>query len=190
MLDKSLTEFLEHGLAIHLGTRNEALRPNGCRVTAVRVEDQGRHLVAYLPSVGTAAVLEDLRSNGQAAVSFARPTDDRAVQVKGEFISARQAEPSEEAFVLGQLERDRLHELAEIHEAVLDPTEPMLDPVETDGHVVLQLRIGHSKRVLETGTRGWALSPARASSGHGFHRADRRAIRVRDGRRGEGALSR
>ena len=102
MLDKTLTEFLEQGLAIHLGTRNAALRPNGCRVTAVRVEDQGRHLVAYIPMAATPAVLEDLRSNGQAAVSFARPTDDRAVQVKGEFISARDAEPSEETFVLGQ----------------------------------------------------------------------------------------
>ena len=102
MLDKSLTEFLEHGLAIHIGTRNAALRPNGCRVAAVRVEDQGRNLVAYLPTAGAAAVLEDLRSNGQAAVSFARPTDDRAVQVKGQLISARDAEPSEEAFVLGQ----------------------------------------------------------------------------------------
>jgi hypothetical protein len=102
MLDQSLTEFLEQGLAIHIGTRNEALLPNGCRVTAVRVEDQGRSLVAYLPKAATQAVLEDLGSNGQAAVSFARPTDDRAVQVKGEFISMRDADPDEEKFVLGQ----------------------------------------------------------------------------------------
>jgi hypothetical protein len=102
MLDQSLTEFLEQGLAIHIGTRNAAMRPNGCRVTAVRVEEQGRHLVAYLPKAVTPEVLEDLRSNGQAALSFARPTDDRAVQVKGEFISARDADPSEEAFVMGQ----------------------------------------------------------------------------------------
>lgn len=102
MLDKSLTEFLEQGLAIHLGTRNAALRPNGCRVTAVRVENQGQHLVAYLPKAAPPDVLDDLRSNGQAAVSFARPTDDRAVQVKGEFVSMRDADPSEEAFVLGQ----------------------------------------------------------------------------------------
>jgi Pyridoxamine 5'-phosphate oxidase len=102
MLDQSLTEFLEQGLAIHIGTRNAALRPNGCRVTAVRVEDQGRHLVAYLPKAATSDVLDDLRSNGQAAVSFARPTDDRAVQVKGQFISARDADPSEESFVLDQ----------------------------------------------------------------------------------------
>jgi len=102
MLDKSLTEFLEQGLAIHIGTRDSALRPNGCRVTAVRVEDQGRNLVAFIPKAATPAVLEDLRSNGQAAVSFARPTDDRAVQVKGEFLDMREANASEEAFVLGQ----------------------------------------------------------------------------------------
>ena len=102
MLDKSLTEFLERGLAIHIGTRNTALRPNGCRVTAVRVEDQGRNLVAFLPKAVDPAVLADLQNNGQAAISFARPTDDRAVQVKGEFISLRDAQPDEEKFVLGQ----------------------------------------------------------------------------------------
>jgi len=102
MLDQPLTEFLECGLAIHMGTRNAALRPNGCRVTAVRVEDQGRNLVAFIPKAVTPAILEDLRANGQAALSFARPTDDRAVQVKGEFISAHDADPAEEAFVLGQ----------------------------------------------------------------------------------------
>ena len=125
MLDKSLTEFLELGLAIHIGTRNEALRLNGCRVTAVRVEDQGRLLVAYLPAAGAGAVLEDLRSNGQAAVSFARPTDDRAVQVKGAFISAEDAEPSEEAFVLGQWQA-LLRELDMIGLAALTSTSTWL----------------------------------------------------------------
>lgn len=102
MLDRSLTEFLERGLAIHLGTRNQQMRPNGCRVTAVRVENQGQHLVAYLPKAATPAVLEDLRANGQGAVSLTRPIDDRAVQVKGVFVSERDADPSEEAFVIGQ----------------------------------------------------------------------------------------
>ena len=102
MLDQSLTEFLEQGLAIHIGTRNSSMRPNGCRVSAVRVEQQGRHLIAYLPKAAAPEVFEDLRSNGQAALSFARPTDDRAVQVKGVYISEREADPSEGAFVLGQ----------------------------------------------------------------------------------------
>ena len=89
MLDQTLTEFLELGLAIHIGTRNERMEPNGCRVTAVRVEDQGTHLIAYLPKSATAAVLQDLNNNGQAAISVARPADDRAVQIKGAFVSMR-----------------------------------------------------------------------------------------------------
>jgi hypothetical protein len=104
MLDQTLTEFLELGLAIHIGTRNERMEPNGCRVTAVRVEDQGTHLIAYLPKSATAAVLQDLNNNGQAAISVARPADDRAVQIKGAFVSMRDAEPSEESFVMAQWE--------------------------------------------------------------------------------------
>lgn len=104
MLDQTLTEFLEQGLAIHIGTRNGRMEPNGCRVTAVMVEDQGRQLLAYLPKAATPAVLEDLHDNGQAALSFARPSDDRAVQVKGLFIDSRDADESEQVFVVGQLE--------------------------------------------------------------------------------------
>lgn len=102
MLDKGLTEFLELGLAIHIGTRNNQMEPNGCRVTAVRVEDQGRHLVVFIPKAASLSVIDDLRANGQAAVSVARPADDRAVQVKGEFVSMRDAAAAEEAFVLAQ----------------------------------------------------------------------------------------
>ena len=102
MLDRTLTEFLEMGLAIHIGTRNQQMEPNGCRVIAVRVEDQGTHLVAYLPKAATPDVLEDLKSNGQAAISVARPADDRAVQVKGVFVSMRDAEESEKDFVMAQ----------------------------------------------------------------------------------------
>lgn len=96
MLDRSLTEFLEQGLAIHIGTRDARLRPNGCVVTAVRVEDEGRQLVAFIPKAVTPAVFDDLRSNGQAALSFTRPSDDKAVQVKGEFISLADATAAEE----------------------------------------------------------------------------------------------
>ena len=102
MLDRTLTEFLEMGLAIHIGTRNQQMEPNGCRVIAVRVEDQGTHLVAYLPKAATPDVLEDLKSNGQAAISVARPADDRAVQVKGVFVSMRDADESEKDFVMAQ----------------------------------------------------------------------------------------
>lgn len=102
MLDRSLTEFLEQGLAIHLGTRNDQMEPNGCRVTAVRVEEQGRHLVAFIPKAAAAEVLEDLKSNGQAAISVGRPADDRAVQVKGQCVGMRDADATDEPFVMAQ----------------------------------------------------------------------------------------
>jgi hypothetical protein len=102
MLDKNLTEFLEQGVAIHIGTRNARLEPNGARVTAVRVEDEGRCLVAFIPKAATKTVLDDLQQNGQAALSFARPSDDRAVQVKGEFVSLHDASGDEETFAIAQ----------------------------------------------------------------------------------------
>ena len=104
MLDKNLTEFLEQGLAIHIGTRDARLNPNGGRVTAVRVEDEGRHIVVFIPTGANRAVLDDLQSNGQAALSCTRPADDRAVQVKGEFVSLRDADPADEAFAIAQWE--------------------------------------------------------------------------------------
>ena len=58
MLDKTLTEFLEQGLAIHIGTRNERLEPNGCRVTAVKVEDDRQHLLVYVSKAATPAFIE------------------------------------------------------------------------------------------------------------------------------------
>lgn len=97
------------------------MRPNGCRVTAVRVESQGRHLVAYVPKGVAPAVFDDLHGNGQAAVSFARPTDDRAVQVKGELVSLRDARDDEEAFAMGQW-RGLLTELDAIGLAPLTST--------------------------------------------------------------------
>lgn len=102
MIDKQLAAFLEAGLAIHIGTRNAQLEPNGVRVTAVQVEDDGAHLVAYVPAASAARVLPDLASNGHAALVFGRVTDDRACQVKAAFVAARAADDGDEGFVMAQ----------------------------------------------------------------------------------------
>lgn len=107
MLDETLSEFLQQGLAIHLGTRNERLEPNGVRVTAVKVEEDRKHLVVYVPTAASPAFMRDLETNGQAAVSFARLVDDKAWQVKGVFVSSRDATPDEQDFVMGQWQRVR-----------------------------------------------------------------------------------
>jgi hypothetical protein len=111
MLDDSLKAFLEQGVAINVGTRNARLEPNASFVGAAVVDADRRHLTIYVPAVGAEAVLADLDVNGQAAVVFARPEDDRACQVKGTFVSARPASDDEEAEVRRQAD-GFLHQLS------------------------------------------------------------------------------
>lgn len=110
MLDPELAAFLQEGIAIELGTRNDRLEPNGTRVVAVVVDADGRHLVAYLPEASAPRVLPDLESNGQVAIVFSRPPDERACQVKGLFAGAQPASPGERPQVQAQWDRwlDRL----------------------------------------------------------------------------------
>jgi hypothetical protein len=47
-------------------------------------------------------VLPDLEANGQAALTVARPTDERACQVKGQFMDVRTVQHDELAHVRQQ----------------------------------------------------------------------------------------
>jgi Pyridoxamine 5'-phosphate oxidase len=110
MIDTELASFLQEGVGIQLGTRNAALEPNGVRVVAALVEEDGTHVVAYVPDVTVRQVLSDLEANGQAALVFARPPDERSCQVKGTFAGVRRSTEDERAVVQGQWDRwlDRL----------------------------------------------------------------------------------
>ena len=107
MIDRALAAFLQEGLGIHLGTRNRRFEPNGARAIAVKVEDDGVHVVVYVAKVAAARVLPDLESNGQAAVTFGRPIDERACQVKGTFVAVRAAKAPERSEIAAQFERFR-----------------------------------------------------------------------------------
>jgi hypothetical protein len=102
MITRELAAFLQEGVGIHIGTRNERLEPNGCRALAVTVDDDGRHFVVYVAKVAGARILPDLEANGQAAVGFGRPIDDRACQVKGIYLEAREAGEDERSLVAAQ----------------------------------------------------------------------------------------
>ena len=111
MIDPQLAAFLEQGVGIHIGTRNEQLHPNGARAVAAKVEGGGTHLVVYVAEIAAARLRVDLESNGQAAVVFGRPEDERSAQVKGVFVDIRPAIDSERPLMqkqwdgfLGQLE--------------------------------------------------------------------------------------
>lgn len=110
MISPDLAQFLEQGLAINIGTRNARLEPNAAYCPAARVDPDGRHVTVFVPEVGAAAVLADLAGNGQAAVVFARPEDDRACQVKGTFVASRPATDDERPLVQTQW-RGFMHQL-------------------------------------------------------------------------------
>jgi len=102
MIDQQLAAFLQEGVGIHVGTRTAALQPNGTRALAVTVDGDGLHVVVYVAAVAAARILPDLDDNGQIAVGFGRPIDDRACQVKGVFLDARPAADGERAAVCAQ----------------------------------------------------------------------------------------
>ena len=95
MIDTQLAGFLQEGLGIYLGTRDDDLRPEGARALAAAVDADGVHVTVYAAEIAAARLRAHLESNGQIAVSFARPIDDRACQVKGVFVGARQLRPDE-----------------------------------------------------------------------------------------------
>ena len=102
MIDAELQAFLEGAVGIHLGTCGRQLEPNGVRAVSAAVESGGEHLVVYLAKVAAERVLADLDTNGQAAVSFGRPVDERACQVKGVFVGARDAMEEERPRIRAQ----------------------------------------------------------------------------------------
>jgi hypothetical protein len=104
MIEPDLRAFLEGGLGIHIGTRTSRLEPNGARALAVKVEDDQLHLLVYLAEVAARRVLPDLRANGAIAVGFARPIDERACQIKGIFVLARQAAGDERRLIEEQID--------------------------------------------------------------------------------------
>jgi hypothetical protein len=97
MIDRELAGFLEDGVGIHIGTRNEQFEPNGARAISAAVDPDGRHLELYISAVAASRVLPDLEANGLAAIVFARPIDERACQVKATYLGVRAIEAHERA---------------------------------------------------------------------------------------------
>ena len=104
MISRDLAAFLQEGLGIHLGTRNGSLEPNGARGMAVQVDEDGVHLVVYVAEIAASRLLADLEANGQAAVSLARPVDERAAQLTGTVVGIRPATDEERPAVMAQVD--------------------------------------------------------------------------------------
>ncbi len=56
-------------------------------------------MTVFLPVAVAPFILPNLRDNGQMAVSLVRPTDHRALQIKGVWLGERRTDQADRAFV-------------------------------------------------------------------------------------------
>lgn len=90
-ISPELTELMESGVSILVGTRDAKLRPECVRAVGARIHAGGESLTVYLPEAVALRTLKNLDDNGQVAVTFSRPIDHRTIQVKGTCLGVRPA---------------------------------------------------------------------------------------------------
>jgi hypothetical protein len=98
-ISAELAGFLEEGVSLLLGARDRTLFPECARACGARVEPGRREVTAFVPSETNARLLDDLRDNGRIAMCFARIHDHRSIQLKGQVIEVREAQPEERGVV-------------------------------------------------------------------------------------------
>lgn len=104
LISDELAAFLESGLSIVVGVRDDALRPDGAAALAARVHDDREHLTLFLYEENAARLMPIIAQCAQIAVTLDLPTRHRACQVKGVVVSTRAAVDAERAEVERQLD--------------------------------------------------------------------------------------
>jgi hypothetical protein len=89
MIGRDLAELIEGGVGIVVGTRDAENVPDAARAWGCRVAPDCGTVTVWIPDDQFPKCLHNLRSNGRIAVTFARPVDYRAVQLKGRVTDIR-----------------------------------------------------------------------------------------------------
>jgi hypothetical protein len=97
-IDDSLKEFIESGVATLVGTGDSTGRPQIAYGWGPRVKDESS-VEVFIDSARADKTLDNLRSNGRIAVTFAHPVSYRSVQLKGEFQAADEPDDEDREYV-------------------------------------------------------------------------------------------
>lgn len=89
MIGRELAELIEGGVGIVVGTRDAENVPDAARAWGCRINPDRGTVSVWIPDDQFPQCLDNLRSNGRIAVTFARPVDYRAVQLKGRVTDIR-----------------------------------------------------------------------------------------------------
>jgi hypothetical protein len=103
-LPPELLALLDGPAVLHLATRDRDLQPTSTFASGLDATRDGRELTVFLSVALAPLSLANLRDNGQMALSIVRPTDHRAIQIKGTWLGERRADDADRALVERQRE--------------------------------------------------------------------------------------
>jgi len=98
-LPDEVSAFIQSGLSITVGSRDDRLIPSIAKGVGCRVENAGRQVTVLVFAEAAEAVMRDIAHNQQVAVVFTRPSTNRTVQLKGHDARPAPAGPPEAALV-------------------------------------------------------------------------------------------
>jgi len=83
VLPEEIVELIASGVDVYVGTRDGSLEPESMMAMGVRAHPDRATLTVHLPAALAEATRRNLEANGEIAVTLIRPSDFKAVQVKG-----------------------------------------------------------------------------------------------------------
>jgi hypothetical protein len=89
MIPQSIATLLETGVSVMVGTRDKSLMAECTRAWGIRVGAKRDRVTIFLSQAFAGHTLENLRENGQVAVTCTRPTDHVTCQLKGQVKSMK-----------------------------------------------------------------------------------------------------
>jgi predicted pyridoxine 5'-phosphate oxidase superfamily flavin-nucleotide-binding protein len=93
MIPQAMLDLLETGVSVVVGTRDATLTPDCTRAWGIRVGKDRASVTIFLTEAISGKTLQNLKENGQVAISCTRPTDHVACQLKGRLRTIRPANP-------------------------------------------------------------------------------------------------
>ncbi|MGH7233716.1 MAG: pyridoxamine 5'-phosphate oxidase family protein [Nitrospiraceae bacterium] len=89
MIPAEVSALLRTGVSVVVGTRDASLLPECTRAWGILVHEDGTSVTIFLTDTISRKAIQNLRENGQIAISCARPTDHQACQLKGRLRAIR-----------------------------------------------------------------------------------------------------
>jgi len=99
VISAELTDFIEAGLSMLVGTRDARLVPDSLRPVGARVEKGGREITVFLPVATSRTSMANVADNGRITLCVSRPIDHRTVQLKGRVVASGLASEEDRAVV-------------------------------------------------------------------------------------------